>query len=315
MPLPSAFSCPPHDPLAVSSSSSVAAPSPSAPLQLSLLSALSYLPIPSLRYPPPAPLFLICMCYLLLRCLHARYAVLVISAVVLFSAPVVSLVAPFTSLLLPPDLTPPPPPPLGSCVRWLQAKGVRCWWKPPPPCPHPWWPHTLSAHKCFGGLHPSLLTPCMPRAGSAHCRFLYPFYVSLWAWSTVSPVASWPSLLPRYPTLAGSTAVPFGASNLYLWRSREPCLGLAPSVPEVFLIRVPALPLSAAVGAAAAPSLSRPSSLWRRRCLLAPWLLGWWGGFHPLPAPIHPTPALTHPRWSLWGFCPPGATLPLQGCW
>ena len=54
-----------------------------------------------------------CMCSLPLCCLRARAAVVIISAVVLFSVPVASLFAPSLSLFLPPAQPPPPPPSLG----------------------------------------------------------------------------------------------------------------------------------------------------------------------------------------------------------
>ena len=83
------------------------------------------------------------------------------------------------------------------------------------------------------------------RAGSTRCRVSSLSYSgSFPSWSAVAP---WPALLPVYPTSAGSTVVPAGASKPYSRRMIAPCSGLTPSVPEVCLCWVSALPSSAAV--------------------------------------------------------------------
>ena len=70
--------------------------------------------------------------------------------------------------------------------------------------------------------------------------------------------------------------------------------------------------------------------LWAQRCC-HPWpthplaataagslrliCLGGGEGFVPPPSPVRPPLELPHSRWSLWGFHPPRATLPLWECW
>ena len=69
-----------------------------------------------------------------------------------------------------------------------------------------------------------------------------------------------------------------------------------------------------AVGLAAVPSPDRASSPRLRWWLRAPRLLGWWGGFRPLPTLVLRPLLLLLPRWATWRFRPPRATLPLRGC-
>ena len=136
-----------------------------------------------------------------------------------------------------------PPPPVPGCAPWERVAG----WGVPPPRSTPRRPHTLSARDCSEGRCPLSLAPCMPCAGRVRCRFSSPSSVSLLYYPAVPLVASWPSLLPRSPVLSGSITFPVGASKPYLRRASAPYLGLVPSVPEVCLVKVPALPLSAAV--------------------------------------------------------------------
>ena len=99
--------CPPLE----SASSSIAYPSPSEPLYSALLSALSSLPSPYARYSPPDLLLLTCVWPVLLRCLCARAAIVVIAVPVLVATPAATYVAPSPSLVLPLLRRPPP----GSC--------------------------------------------------------------------------------------------------------------------------------------------------------------------------------------------------------
>ena len=131
-------------------------------------------------------------------------------------------------------------------------------------------------------------------------------------------VAPWSASLLGSPTSAGSTAVPAGASKPYLQRTSTPCSGLAPLVSEVCLSGVSALPSSASVpryGPGGSTVVGLPigsSSPLPLPC--APRLLGWWGSFHVLSAPVHAPSVCSLLRWSLQGFCPPGATQSLRGC-
>ena len=79
-------------------------------------------------------------------------------------------------------------------------------------------------------------------------------------------------------------------------------------------LRCRRLPQCPSVGAEAPPSSARPSArrLCRRRP--APRLLGWWGVFRLLTAPVRPPLVCSLPRCSLRWFCPPGATQSLRGC-
>ena len=52
----------------------------------------------------------------------------------------------------------------------------------------------------------------------------------------------------------------------------------------------------------------------RCRWLCAPWFIGWWGGLHPLPAPVRPYPEILLPWWAHRRVHLPGATLSLWGC-
>ena len=181
----------------------------------------------------------------------------------------------------------PPPGPL------LCAVGACFWVGVPPPLLPPWQLHALSAHNSLGGPLTLSLAPRMPHSGSAHCWVSSLSSGSLPSFPACFPVAPWPSFLLESPTSAGLTAVPVGASKPYLGRASAPCSGLAPSVPVVYLVGVPALPLSAAVpccGSGGTAVLKPPidSSL-PPPSLCAPvaQVGGWWGRFRILPAPVH----------------------------
>ena len=189
---------------------------------------------------------------------------------------------------------------------WARAAG----WRVPPLRSPPWRPHTLSARNHSGVSVPCdwLLACCTLGVHAAGFRPPPP--------STSRPaqhvplVALWTSLLPGSPALAGLTAVPVGASKLYSRRASAPCSGLAPLVPEVCLVRVPALLLSAAVplcghGAAAVlgPHI-RSSSPFPDPC--APVAQVVVRGFIPSPPPsVLPCHSLTRDGHS-GGFVPPG---------
>ena len=136
----------------------------------------------------------------------------------------------------------------------------------------------------------------MPRAWSACCQVSSPSSVSIPSCPACSPVNSWPSALPGSPALAGSTAVPVSTSKTYLRLASAPCLGLALSVPELCLVGVPALLLSAAMlcrgrgGGAVLGLPTHSSSPLLDPCAPVARVMG---GFHP------------RPRLSLRGFRPP----------
>ena len=150
----------------------------------------------------------------------------------------------------------------------------------------------------------------MPRAQRVRCRVLYPVSVSvsLQYWSAVPMVASWPSLLTWFPVAAGSSAAPVGASKPYSWCKCEPFLGLAPSVPTVFLCRVPELSPTAAVprcgsGSAAVPG---PPLLSSSQPLIAHTLVSWVvGGFLTPPRPCLFSPVSPSPLVAILGVSSP----------
>ena len=96
-----------------------------------------------------------------------------------------------------------------------------------------------------------------------------------------------------------------------------PCAGLAPSVPTVCLGGVPALSLSAAMprcrcgGSAVLGPLIGLLSSQLSPCTPVARVVG---GFSSPPCPVRPPSVRPRLRWSLWGFCPPGATHSLRGC-
>ena len=183
--------------------------------------------------------------------------------------------------------------------------------------PPTWRPHALSARNCLGGLRPSSLDPRMTDVRSACLRVSSPSSVSFLSCPAVPPVASWLYLLPRSPASSGSTAVPIGASKPYLRCGSATCLVLAPSVPEVCLVGVPALPLYSAVtrcgrgGAAVLGPPIRSSLLPPDSCAPVARVVG---GFSSPPHPWPSSLALPHLWWSLRWFRHPGATLTLRGC-
>ena len=146
---------------------------------------------------------------------------------------------------------------------------------------------------------------------------LFSFSVSIRPWSSVSLVSPWPAPLSCFPVVTGSPAGSSGVSKPYLRRNDMPFLGLAFSAPSECLFWVPALFSSAAVPAVdlvAAPSPARASFPCCRRWIRYHWLIGWWGGFRPLPVPVRPPQALPLPQFPLRGFLPPNATHQRRGC-
>ena len=186
---------------------------------------------------------------------------------------------------------------------WARAAG----WRVPPLRSPPWRPHTLSARNHSGVSVPCdwLLACCTLGVHAAGFRPPPP--------STSRPaqhvplVALWPSLLPGSPALAGLTAVPVGASKLYSRRASAPCSGLAPLVPEVCLVRVPALLLSAAMprcgrsGAVLCPPI-RSLALPPAPCALVARVVG---GFSSPPRPCPSSPGTPSPNVVTPGVFPP----------
>ena len=160
---------------------------------------------------------------------------------------------------------------------------------------------TAARVKCaqpFGGLLPLVSTCLLLHARSAHFWFSSPYSVSPLAWSAASLVAPWPFRLAWSPALAGSTAVPGGASKPYLRRASALCSGLAPSVTVAYLGGVPTLLVSAAVLGPPILSLLLPLA---PRVSVARVM----GGFLSPPRPSLPSPSTILPRVATPGFFPP----------
>ena len=118
----------------VSSFSSVSNPLLSLPLHPELLSELSSLLAPSTQYPSPALSLLTFVLSISLRRLHICAAVVFISAVILFSSPIASLIYPSLSLFLSSGMSHPPRQPLVSCsCSPRPARPARPFPQPQPP--------------------------------------------------------------------------------------------------------------------------------------------------------------------------------------
>ena len=122
----------PPAPPRVSSFSSVSNPLLSLPLHPELLSELSSLLAPSTQYPSPALSLLTFVLSISLRRLHICAAVVFISAVILFSSPIASLIYPSLSLFLSSGMSHPPPPTFGILQLLAPPRAPRA---PLPPAP------------------------------------------------------------------------------------------------------------------------------------------------------------------------------------